>query len=442
MKTICLYFQIHQPFRLKRYRFFNIGGDHYYYDDFANEDIMQRIAENSYLPANRLLLDMIKESQGRFKVSFSISGTAIEQLIIYAPEVLDGLRELANTGCVEFLASPYGHSLVSLTDSEGFRQQVIDHSKRIEELFGVKPKVFCNTELIFSDEIADEVYRMGYKAIVMEGAKRTLGWKSPNYVYQSAAQPKLKLLTRNTKFSEDIINRFSDYSWNEYPLTAEKYTSWIASTPETEQVINLFMNYETLGSGQPRGTGIFEFFKAVPKYAAAKGISFSTPSEVLKNLKPIDSLSSMDPNSWVGEEKDLSPWLGNILQQEAFEKLYEIKERVGLSEIRRLKQDWIYLQSSDHLYYMNTRNHLPFSPYTSPYEAFSNYMNILSDFKERVNSEFPSSIDNEELNALLETIHNQSDEIDKLESEIEKLKKKAKSSQPKKESEKKEKKKQ
>lgn len=424
MKTICLYFQIHQPFRLKQYRFFNIGGDHYYYDDFANEDIIQRIAETSYLPANQLMLEMIKENQGRFKVTFSISGLALEQLIIYAPEVIDSLRELVKTGCVEFLAETYAYSLVSLTDPVGFKNQIISHSDRIEELFEVRPKVVHNTEFIFSDEIAMEVYNMGYKAMITEGAKRTLGWKSPNYLYQSAVQPNMKILLRNAKFSNDIANRFSDYTWNEYPLTAEKYINWIASTPEEEQIINLFMNYETLGSSHSKGTGIFDFFKVLPRYAASKNISFSTPSEVLKTLKPVDNLSSIHPISWTGEEKDLSAWLGNTLQQEAFKNLYEIKDRIRLSEVRRLKQDWLYLQACDHFYYMTTKSQVGFSPYPSPYDAFSNYMNVLSDFKERVNSEFPSSIDNEELNSLLETIHNQSDEIDALEHKLEELKKK------------------
>ncbi|MFR9164826.1 MAG: glycoside hydrolase family 57 protein [Dysgonomonas sp.] len=424
MKNICLYFQLHQPFRLKRYRFFNIGGDHYYYDDFANEDILQRIAESSYIPANRLLLEMINESKGNFKVSFSISGLALEQLTIYAPEVIDGLRELAKTGCVEFIAETYAHSLVSITDPVGFKLQVETQCARIEELFDQKPQVFCNTELIFSDEIAQEVYNMGFKAIIAEGAKRTLGWKSPNYIYQSVSEPKMKVLLRNAKLSNDIAVRFSDYSWAEYPLTADKYIRWISSLPENEKIINLFMNYETLGSGNLRSSGIFDFVRALPKFASAQNINFATPSEALKLLKPTDFISSSHPNSWAGEEKDLSLWLGNTLQQEAFNKLYEIKDRVRLSETRRIKQDWLYLQASDHFFYMNTKGKTAFSPYASPYDAFSNYMNVLSDFKERVASEYPSSIDNEELNALLETIHNQSDEIDKLEAEVEKLKKK------------------
>lgn len=424
MKTICLYFQIHQPFRLKRYQFFNIGGDHYYYDDYANEDILERITAFSYVPATRLLLDLIKKNKGKFKVTFSISGVALEQLVIYAPEALDGLRELAKTGCVEFLAETYSHSMVSLVDPDSFKEEVSTHSARIEEFFDQKPKVLLNTEMIYSDEIAEYASSMGYKAMITEGAKRMLGWKSPNYVYQSAAQPKLKLLLRNEKFSNDIAMRFTDSSWDEYPLTADKYMSWIASTPKDEEVINIFLNYETLGGIHARNTGIFEFIEALPTYAEKNNITFSTPSEVLKTQKPIGSVSTISPISWAKEEKDLSSWLGNALQKEAFDKLYEIRDRVRLSGVRRLRQDWLYLQSCDHFYYMSTKDGLPFSPYASPYDAFSNYMNVLSDFKERVDSEYPSSIDNEELNSLLKTIHNQSNEIDKLEEEVNKLKKK------------------
>jgi alpha-amylase len=421
MKNICFYFQIHQPHRLKRYRFFNIGGDHYYYDDFANEDFMQQIAQVSFIPANRLILDMIKETNGAFKVAFSISGVALDQMEIYAPEVIDGFKELAETGCVEFLSETQGHSLASLINPEEFKKQVKEHDDKIEGLFGQRPKVFRNTELIFSDEIASLVYDMGFTGIIMPGAKRTLGWKSPNYVYQSAEQPKLKLLLRNPKFSDDIATRFSNYEWSEYPLTADKFINWIASTPKEEQVINLFMNYEALGNFQKKSSGIFDFMRALPRFVAEKNIGFATPSGVLAKMKPVDKISSMHPVSWVGEERDIFPWLGNTLQQEAFNKLYEVAERVSMSQSRRLLQDWTYLQSSDHFYYMGTKNALPFSPYSSPYEAFNTYMNVLIDFKERVASEFPSSIENEELNALLTTIHNQADEIDRLESQIEEL---------------------
>ena len=490
MKTICFYFQIHQPFRLKRYRFFDIGNDHYYYDDFQNEEIIHRIAEQCYLPANRTILEMIKTSGGKFKVAFSISGVALEQMEIYTPEVIDSFKELAATGneeiihriaeqCylpanrtilemiktsggkfkvafsisgvaleqmeiytpevidsfkelaatgnVEFLSETYAHSLSSLGDPEEFKHQVKKQEDKIKTLFGVKPKVFRNTELIYSDDISAMVSEMGYKGMLTEGAKHILGWKSPNYMYSSCVAPKLSLLLKNDRFSEDLSNRFSDYSWNEYPLTADKYMSWIAATPDSEQIINLFMNYEVLGSLHPASTGIFEFFKALPRFAADKGISFSTPSEVFTLIKPVDSISVPYPISWVDEERDCSSWLGNVLQQEAFRKINEIGERVRLSQTRRIRQDWYYLQSSDHFYYMSTK-HMGqggFSPYDNPYDAFNNYMNVLSDFIVRVNAEFPENIENEELNSLLSTIKNQGEEIESLQKELDKLKKKA-----------------
>ncbi|MDR1344136.1 MAG: glycoside hydrolase family 57 protein [Tannerellaceae bacterium] len=428
MKTICFYFQLHQPFRLKRYRFFDIGNDHYYYDDFQNEEIIRQIAERCYVPANRTLLDMIKSGGGNFKAAFSISGTVLEQMEIYTPEVIDGFRELAKTGNVEFLSETYAHSLSSLGDREEFKEQVKLHRDKIYNLFGVTPKVFRNTELIYSDEISDIVYKMGFKGMLTEGAKHVLGWKSPNYVYTSIMQPHLKLLLKNDRFSEDISIRFHNYSWSEYPLTADKYMSWIASVPEEEQIVNLFMNYDVLGSFHPAESGIFEFFKALPRYAEANGINFSLPSEVFTLLKPAGPISAPYPMSWVDEEKDCSSWLGNVLQQEAFGKITEISERVRLIEDRRIKQDWNYLQSSDHFYYMNTKHpgEKGFSPYDNPYEAFNNYMNVLSDFIYRVNAQYPSSIENEELNSLLTTIRNQGEEIVALQQEVERLKKKRK----------------
>ena len=429
MKTICFYFQIHQPIRLKRYRFFDIGGDHYYYDDFSNEDILRGIADHSYLKANSILLDMIREHKGKFKVTFSISGVALEQLEIYVPEAIEGFKELAKTGCVEFLAETYGHSLSSLYDEQEFKNQIQYHADKIELLFGCKPQVFRNTELIYSDEIGQLVYDMGYKGMLSEGAKHILGWKSPNYLYCSVNNPDLKLLLRNMRFSEDIMYRFSNYSWSEYPLVADKFISWISSLPESEQLINIFMPYETLGSLQPGETGIFEFFKALPKYAFEKQIGFSTPTDVINKMKAVDKISAPYPSSWSGEEKDVSAWNGNILQKEALNKLYNIGERVRLCDDRRIKQDWTYLQVSDHFHFMSTK-HFPgpsvYSPYENGYDAFSNYMNVLSDFIERVNAQFPSSIDNEELNALLTTINNQELEIAHLEKELSAVKKKTK----------------
>lgn len=428
MKTICFYFQIHQPFRLKRYRFFDIGSDHYYYDDFNNEEIIRDIARKSYLPANQTLLEMIRNSEGKFKVAFSISGVALEQLEIYVPEFFDSMRELVATGCVEFLSETYSHSLSSLTDPVEFERQVRMHADKIQALFGQTPTVIRNTELIYSDEISELIAQMGFKGVITEGAKHILGWKSPNYVYESATNPDLKLLLKNSKLSDDISFNFSKYDWSEYPLTADKFMNWIGALPEGEDVVNLFMNYEVLGSMQPAGTGIFEFMKALPLYAEKNGIAFATPSETIAAHKPAGIFSVTHPISWADEERDTSAWLGNILQKEACNRLYSVAERVRLCNDRRLLQDWDYLQSSDHFYYMSTKRksdgamHRLFSPYDSPYEAFTNYMNVLSDFIVRVQQQYPDSIENEELNALVTTIQNQSIEIQHLEEKLARLK--------------------
>ncbi|MEG1616275.1 MAG: glycoside hydrolase family 57 protein [Bacteroidales bacterium] len=428
MKTICFYFQIHQPFRLKRYRFFDIGSDHYYYDDFNNEEIIKDIARKSYLPANQALLDMIRNSDGKFKVAFSISGVALEQLQIYVPEFIDSMKELAATGCVEFLSETYSHSLSSLVDPEEFDRQVKMHTNLIQELFGQTPSVLRNTELIYSDEIAVQIAEMGFKGVVTEGAKHILGWKSPNYVYESAVDPELKLLLKNSKLSDDISFNFSKYDWAEYPLTADKFMGWIAALPEAEEVVNLFLNYEVLGSMQPAATGIFEFMKALPRYAEANGITFSTPSEILTKYTPAGVFSVLHPISGADEERDTSAWLGNLLQKEACDRLYAVGERVRMCADRGILQDWDYLQASDHFYYMSTKRksdgamHKLFSPYDSPYEAFTNYMNVLSDFIIRVQQQFPEAVENEELNALLKTIENQAMEIHRLEDKVAKLK--------------------
>ncbi len=427
MKKICFYFQIHQPYRLKRYRFFNIGRDHYYYDDFANEDILQQIAARSYIPANRMLLDLINETKGEFKFAISISGVALDQMETHAPEVIDGLQQLSRTGSVEFLAETYSHSLASMIDPIEFQNQVKKQAEKIKLLFDQEPKVLRNTEMIYSDDIADLAYSMGYTKMISEGAKYILSWRSPNFVYKSENQPNLKLLLRNTQFSDDISLRFSDYSWKEYPLTADKYISWIAETSPEEDIFNIFMNYETFGNLQPSYSGIFEFMKALPKFAKDKGIGFATPSEIMDIHKPIGTISVPNAISWADEERDLSRWLGNTLQKSAFETLYEVSERVRMTNDKRLKQDWNYLQTSDHFYYMSTKHfydgstHSQFSPYQSPYDAFNNYMNVLSDFISRVKAQFPDTVDNEELNSLLTTIHNQEREIKKLQSELKKV---------------------
>ncbi len=418
MKAICFNFAIHQPYRLKRYRFFDIGNDHYYYDDFLNDDIVTRIATQSYIPAAEALLRMIEETKGAFRCSLSITGTALEQLEQYVPEFIDLLGKLAATGKVEFVAETYSHSLASLVDPEEFAQQVKANCDRLHQLFGVKPKVIRNTELIYSDEIAPQLTAMGFKGCITEGAKHILGWKSPNYVYAAASSPKLKLLLKNSKLTDDITSRFSDTTWDEYPLTADKFMDWIASTPAEEQIINLCMNLDTFGSLQPAGTGIFQFLEALPRFAAERGIEFWTPTEAITKLKSVGELSVPYPMSAADEARDTSAWLGNQLQREAVKKLYDAGERVRLCEDRRLKQDWQYLQASDHFFYMSTKHFggggAGFSPYETPFQAFTNYMNVLADFLVRVDEQYPLSVDNEELNSLLKTIRNQEREIEQL----------------------------
>ncbi len=425
MKTLCFCFKIHQPYRLKRYRFFEIGNDHYYYDDFANESNTQYLSETCYLEANKTMLEMIQNSNKKFKVSFAISGLALEQFEQYAPEVIDSFRELAKTGCVEFLAMPYANSLAAVYNENEFQNQVKLQSEKIKELFGKTPSVFFNTEMIYSDEIAYQVAKMGYKSMIVEGAKHILGWKTPNMLYQSG---KLKLMVRNGKLSDDLNYRFSNWQWEEYPLTADKFMNWIAAAPEQEDVFNVFVGYETLGKFNSKESGIFEFFKALPIFALEKDITFSLPSETLSKKITAPQLSVPYPMSWADEEKDMSAWRGNDLQNESLNKLYELSERVHLCSDRLLKHDWLCLQASDHFYYMCTKHFTNGkvaheSPYESPYDAFMNYMNVLSDFIGRVEAQYPTTIENEELNSLLETINNQEKEIKALES---KLKSKAK----------------
>ena len=415
MKAVCFNFEIHQPFRLKRYRFFDIGNDHYYYDDFLNDDIAERIVHQSYIPAAETILRMIEQTKGAFRCSLALSGEAIEQFEQYAPEFNDLLRKLADTGKVEFLATPYAHSLASLFDPDEFRSQVEVQVNKVKETYGVTPKVLRNTELIYSDELAPQIVAMGFKAVLTEGAKHILGWKSPDYIYTAATAPQLKVLMRNAKLSDDIAARFSDTTWPEYPLTADKYMEWIASTPAEEQIVNIGLSLDTFGGLHPANTGILQFLEALPRFAAEKGVEFWTPSEAVKKLKPVGVITITHPISSAQESCDTSRWMGNALQNEALNKLYQAGERVRLCEDRRLKQDWWYLQDADHFYYMSTKNGgAAFSPYETPYQAFINYMNVLSDFLVRVDEQYPLSIDNEELNSLLTTIRNQEREISEL----------------------------
>jgi alpha-amylase len=431
MKTINFIFRVHQRFDLKRYFFFDIGNDHYYYDDYANEAAISTASENCYLEANNTLMDMIKNSNGRFKVSFSITGLALELFEQFAPQVIESFQNLAKTGKVEFLATPYAHSLSSLFDENEFERQIKMQVEKIKQLFGSKPTVFANSALLYSDEIGEKAAKMGYKTIVIEGAKHVLGWKSPHFIYNHAYLNKVKLLVRSNKLSDDINYRFSQWNWNEYPLTAEKFIGWIKNTPENEKVFNIFMGYEALGILNGRQSGIFDFFRALPEHAIANGLNFALPSEIAEKFQPTDNLSALYPMSWTDEEKDTSAWCGNELQNEALEKLYKLSERVNLASDLLLKIDWNRLQDSAHFFFMNTKHYSDGMiyaqkiPYESSYQAFMNYMNILSDFIERVKAQYPANIEDEELNALLKTIHNQEEKIAELEKQIKKMKPKS-----------------
>ncbi len=424
MKTICLYFEIHQNIQLKRYRFFDIGTDHYYYDDYENERLIADIAERSYMPALNTLLEMIKSNNGAFKVAFSLSGVGIEQLEIHAPQVLEKLQELNQTGCVEFLAEPYSHGLASLANEESFAKEVKRQAQKMKEYFGQEPKVLRNSSLIYSDDIGLQASQMGFKGMLTEGARHVLGWKSPNYVYNCALAPNLKLLLRNVNFSDDISLRFSNTDWEGYPLFADNYMDRIANLPEGEKVVNIFMELSALGIAQPLSSNILDFFKALPTCAKERGITFSTPSEICDSFDSVSAVDVPDTLSWNDEERDCSCWLGNPMQREAFNKLYSVADRVRIADDPRINQDWDYLQASNNFRQMTTKPSqvgLNRGIYSSPFDAFTNYMNILGDFISRVNSLYPDSIDNDELSSLLTTIKNQDEEIEMKSKEIVRL---------------------
>lgn len=415
MKNICFYFQIQQPVLLKKYRFFEIGQDHYYYDDFhTNEDVDYHV-EKSYLNANRTIAEMIRSSNGKFKCSFAISGVTLEFFEQFAPQIIDSFKELAKTGSVDFLAQPYADSLASVYDSAEFVKQIKMHTEKVTHLFGIKPSAFFNTELIYSDEIGEIVSKLGYKVMLVEEAKHVMGWKSPNYVYKHAYLPKFKLLVRNWKLSDDLSMRFIANQ-----LTAEKFISWIEALPEKEEIVNLAFGYESFGIVNPAESGVFDFLKALPYHAMEHKMTFVLPSDYVKKVDAVDVLSTAFPMSWIGKDKDITSWTGNDLQQEALNKLYAVSERVHLCNDKPLQRDWLLLQSSNHFRYMSHRD-VWGSPYESSYDAFMNYTNVLADFLERVDAQYPTTIENEELSELLKTINNQEKEIETLEAELKKL---------------------
>lgn len=422
MKNVCLLFEIHQPFRLKKYRFYDIGADHYYYDDYANEEILKRNAYQSYIPAAKMLLEMINSSNKDFKVALSISGVAMEQFEMYCPEFLDCVRDLVATGCCELCCETYSHSLSSLMDAEDFKIQTKLQKKIIYETFKYEPKTFVNTGFIYNDEIGAEVAALGFRGVITEGTKHVLGWRSPNFMYNTTAKHDVGLLFRNTKLSEDICQNFQG------GLDANTYMNWIAQGPENEQIVLIAMNFDVIGGIHPASTGIFDFFKALPYFAQQKDIRFVTPIEAFDNIPSSATAAVGHPISWDGYDKDVSAWMGNDLQQEALRAVYSISERLHLSSNEVLRQDFAYLLSSDHFKFMSTKNgaYVPFSPYDSSFDAFTNYMNVVSDLQIRLKQEFPEEVENEELSAQLQLIDAQGKEIEKLQAKVAKLEAKAK----------------
>lgn len=424
MKTICLYFEIHQNIQLKRYRFFDIGTDHYYYDDYEDERLITDVANRSYMPALEALGEMLKEHPGFFKVAFSLSGVGMEQLEIHAPQVLEKLQELNQTGCVEFLAEPYSHGLASLANEESFAKEVKRQCQKMKEYFGKEPKVLRNSSLIYSDDIGAQAAQMGFKGMLTEGARHVLGWKSPHYVYNCALAPNLKLLLRDVNLSDDISLRFSNVDWEGYPLFADNYVDRIANFPGEEHVVNIFMELSALGVAQPLSSNILDFLKALPECAKQRGLTFSTPSEICDTMPSVGALDVPDTLSWTDEERDVSSWLGNPMQREAFNKLYSVADRVRIADDPRINQDWDYLQASNNFRQMTTKPSqvgIDRGIYASPFDAFTNYMNILGDFIACVNSLYPESVDNDELASLLTTIKNQDEEIEMKNKEITRL---------------------
>ena len=423
MKNICFCFQMHAPYVLKRYRFFEIGQDHYYYDDMQTEEQVSHHIQLSYMPLCQTLLEMIRLSKGKFHCALSVSGIVLEMFEQYSPEMIDVLKELAATSCVEFVVTPYAYSLAhAYCDTEAI-EQLKSQQNLVEQLLGVKSTTVFLSELLYSDEIAMQLYAQGYKAVMTEGAKHILSWKSPNYVYSSAA-PKMKVLLRNANLSDELAFHFSDTAWHNYPFDAEKYATQIAALPEEEKVVNIWLGAETFGVRQPAVTGVFDFLKSLPYYAMEQGVGFFTPSEAVKKVAASDAVVVPYPLTWAGEAKDLGTYNGNDLQQEALGKLYAVAERVHLCQDKQLKHDWLILQDVNYLHFMNHIDQGA-TQYESAYDAFINYMNVLSDFLQRVEEQYPTTIENEELNELLKTINNQEKTIAALEQQVKDLKKRS-----------------
>ncbi|MFC1722546.1 glycoside hydrolase family 57 protein [Nanoarchaeota archaeon] len=392
MVNICFYFQVHQPFRMKQFSIFDIGKDSQYFDDSKNIEILQKVARKCYLPTNKLMLGLL-ERHPEFRISYSFSGVFLEQCETWAPDVLSSFKKLIDTGRVEVLAETYHHSLAYLYSKEEFKQQVELHKKKIQQLFGITPTVFRNTELIYNNEIANYVQGMGYKGILAEGWDKVLEWRSPNFLYKPKTANKIGLLLKNYRLSDDIAFRFSNQGWSEWPLTTDKFVNWVNSYNGNGECINLFMDYETFGEHQWEDTGIFNFMKHLPEQILKHPDNhFKTPSQLIDELEPKDEIDCHHLISWADMERDLSAWLGNRIQQSSIHRIYSLEKQVKESGDMQLLEDWRKLQTSDHFYYMCTKwfndgdVHKYFSPYDSPYDSFINFMNILNDVILRIKS--------------------------------------------------------
>ncbi|RJQ17168.1 alpha-amylase [Candidatus Woesearchaeota archaeon] len=387
MTGVCFYFQVHQPFRLKKYSVFNIGNTSDYFDHQKNREVMEKVAKKCYLPTNRLMLNLIHKHP-EFKIAYSITGTALEQFEQYAPNVLDSFEELAKTGNVEFLNETYHHSLSYLYSKKEFVEQVNLHKKAIKRNFKQTPTVFRNTELIFNNELANFVEQLGYKGIIAEGADHILGWRSPNFVYKAKTTNNMKLLLKNYKLSDDIAFRFGNKTWEQHPLTAEKYAAWLSAIQGHS--VNLFMDYETFGEHQWEHTGIFSFMNNLPKQLLKHPhLKFMHPSE-LATIDPVDEVDMHSFVSWADVERDLTAWLGNEMQKAAMHELYQFEEKIKNAKNSKLLEDWRKLTTSDHFYYMCTKwfndgdVHKYFNPYDTPYDSYLAFMNILNDMAVRL----------------------------------------------------------
>ena len=389
MASVCFYFQIHQPFRLRRYSVFDT--DSHYFDEHNNAEIMRKVAQKCYLPATRMMLDNIRRHEGKFRIAYSISGVVLEQFELYAPEVIDVLKEVAATGCVEFLDETYSHSLAFLYSREEFRTQVELHRQKIKQLFDQEPRVFRNTELIYNNDLAHFVSHMGYDGILAEGADNILGYRSPNFVYRPPHAPRIKLLLKNYRLSDDIAFRFSNRDWEQWPLTADKFAGWVNQINGHGFLCNLFIDYETFGEHQWAETGIFDFIKHLPdEILKNPHNNFMTPSQVIDSFDSAGEVDVPHMISWADTERDLSAWLGNAMQSNAAHELYKLEGPLKEKGDAELLADWRKLTTSDHFYYMCTKYwadgevHKYFSPYESPYDSYINFMNVLDNIQTRL----------------------------------------------------------